>query len=272
MKNLAYSFLLLLAVNPANFSAQTVHVSHCLMECPTGTAATNELIVRHLYAVSINQQTKVADWVSYRIIAESIGIASLLPREWHDDELMQNGFQSSDLNGEQTRFSRENLENQQESSYRLNEIVINSDDRGRLVPLSSFANSSYWPDLNLLSVMSLIKPDLRLGSWARLDQAVNRLVLQAGDIYVLTGPIFASNESVNLENAENSNAPTAYFKIVANADGDMSIFIFNQDIALHVNYCALLSELDTVESLTGLGLFPEADDWPRGSLHRQLGC
>jgi len=210
--------------------------------------------------------------VSYRIVDGSIGIASLLPREWHDDDLMQFGFQSSDLGTDQARISRPNLENQQDSSYRINEVIINAGDRGRLVPMSSFANSSYWPDLNLLSVMSLIKPGLRLGSWARLDQAVNHMVQLTGDAYVLVGPIFANSESINLENANASNAPVAYFKIVANAEGQLSVFVFDQDIALPINYCAQLSDLDTVESITGLDLFPQAEGWPRGSLNSQLGC
>ena len=272
MKILIFSVLILLAAYTTTTGAQTVHVSHCLMACPTGTPATNELIIRHLFAVSINQQTKLADWVSYRILDGSIGVASLLPREWRDDDLMQFGFQSSDLGSDQARVSRPNLENQQDSSYRTNEVIINAGDRGRLVPMSSFANSSYWPDLNLLSVMSLIKPDLRLGSWARLDQAVNHMVQLTGDAYVLVGPIFGNSESINLESAENSNAPIAYFKIVANDDGELSVFVFDQDIALHIDYCAQLSDLESVESVTGLELFPQAEDWPRGSLNRQLGC
>ena len=272
MKNLANSFLLILAVYASGFEAQTLHVSHCLSGCPTGSAATNELIIRHLFVVSINQQTRLADWVSYRILDGSIGVASLLPRDWHDDDLMQSGFQSSDLSGDQSRISQPDLQGQQDSSYRVNEIIINSGDRGRLVPMSSFANTSYWPDLNLLSVMSLIKPDLRLGSWARLDQSVNQLVQQTADAYVLVGPIFGNTESVSLENAEDSNAPVAYFKIVANAEGEMSVFVFDQNASLHVNYCALLSDLATVESLTGFDLFPLAEGWPRGTLNRQLGC
>jgi endonuclease G len=271
-KNLALSSLLLFAALTANAGAQTLHVSHCLQACPTGTPASNELIIRHLFAVSINQQTRLADWVSYRILEGSIGVASLLPREWYDDDLMQFGFQSSDLDGEQTGVSQPNLENQQDSSYRINEFIINAGDRGRLVPMSSFANSSYWPDLNLLSVMSLMKPDMRLGSWARLDQAINHMVQASKDAYVLVGPIDETNTSANLENANNSNSPSAYFKIVANADGEMSVFVFDQELPLHVNYCAQLLDLESVEALSGLDFFPEASAWPLGSLNRQLGC
>lgn len=232
-----------------NLAAQTVHISHCLMGCPLGTSATNELIVRHLYAVSINTQTRVADWISYRVLNGSIGVASLLPREWHDDELTQSGFTSDDFSEEQVG-------------------TIDPDDRGRLVPMTGFANTSYWSDLNLYSVMSPIKPDLRLGALARFDQAVNRYARQNGEAYILMGPIYAE-PGTSLQEA---NMPTAYFKIVASVQGAMSTFIFDQNLAVHANYCSQRSDLGTIESLTGLELFPQAEDWPGGSLDSQLGC
>ena len=55
-------------------SAQEIHSpAHCLAGCPAGAPATNDLIVREIYVLSSNDETKLADWVTYRITEETIG-------------------------------------------------------------------------------------------------------------------------------------------------------------------------------------------------------
>jgi endonuclease G len=227
--------------------AQTVHISHCLQGCPLGAAASNELLVRHLFAVSVNSQTRVADWVSYRIIDGSIGVASLLPRAFKDDDLMDNGFRLNEVAGNSNQVRRPVVTNQLESSYRISETIFSANDQGHLVPMSSFADSGYWPDLNFLSVMSLIKPDMRLGSWARLDQAVNQLVRDSGEVYVLAGPVY-SPDLTGLNEVSDISIPTAYFKIIANNQGEFATFLFNQDLATHADYCMQRGDLSEIES------------------------
>ena len=270
IRNLKYTSILILAFYSNSSGAQNIHVAHCLQGCPAGTSETNELVIRHLFAVSLNEQTGLADWLSYRVIDGSIGIASLLPREWNNDELARNSIQFEPLVGEELVIGRPRSTSSPESSYSVNETVINSSDRGRLVPMSSFAKSSYWPDLNLLSIMSLIKNDMRVGPWARLDQRANHLVQQTGEAYVLVGPIYGNNQSVGYVGSR--NIPSAFFKIIANAQGDISAFVFGQNLAQHTKYCAQLSDIETVESLTGLEFFPRVSNWPLGSLDAQLGC
>ena len=253
-------------------NAQTIHVAHCLAGCPVGTPARNELVLRNLFAVSVNQQTGVADWVSYRILKDTVGVASLLPRDWQADDLLQGGIRLEALSGAEASLRQPNLENQQDRDYRLTEVLINPGDQGHLVPLSSFAGTSYWPDLNLLSVMSLLKSDMRLGPWSRLDQAINGLAQAQGEIFVLVGPVYSLNQTTNRVLAdEDGIIPEAFFKIVANQAGEMSVFLFDQNLLQHANYCQM-SELTEIESATGLDLFPQSPQWPTGSLDQQLGC
>ncbi len=39
---------------------------------PEGTSATNDLIVREIYALSSNDDTKFADWVAYRLDRDTV--------------------------------------------------------------------------------------------------------------------------------------------------------------------------------------------------------
>jgi endonuclease G len=268
----AARLLVLLVLLPATgVQAQTLHIAHCLAGCPRGTEADNELVVRHLYAVSINARTHLADWVAYRVLKDTIGVASLLPREWRADDLSANSLQPDTLAGADTGIRQPNLENQQDQAYRLTEILISPGDRGRLVPMSSFAATAYWSDLNLLSVMSLQKSDMRQGPWARLDQAINALARSEGEVAVVSGPVY---DALDYEagRGEDGVMPRAFYKVVALADGRLSAFVFLQDLPQHASYCRQLTSVEEVERSTGLELFPLQPDWPRGDLNLALGC
>ena len=248
---------------PDNF-----HIAHCLQGCPTGTAENNEIVVRHLFAVSINSSTRLADWVSYRVIPGSIGVASLLPRTWQTDQLASSAVRTEELNDTGDTLVQPSLSNQPESVYRISEFSMNAGDRGRLVPMTSFAATSYWSDLNLLSIMSFMKSDLRLESWSRLDQAINELVAREGQLTVVAGPVYGLGQGI----LPDGSMPSAFFKVVANEQGELAAFLFDQDLPTHANHCEQLSDLATVQSSAGLQLFPDAAQWPSGSLVSRLGC
>lgn len=50
-----------------NNESPDAHCEHFFYGCPTGTPATNDLIIRDIYALSSNDSTKFADWVAYRL-------------------------------------------------------------------------------------------------------------------------------------------------------------------------------------------------------------
>ncbi len=256
-----------LLLSPAN--AQQVHISHCMGECPDGAPASNEIVVRHLFAASISDQAGVADWVAYRVLADSVGVASLLPRYWLQDDLIG----ATPVNLEQvsqTNIAQPDLSDAQDRDYRLNEVIIESGDSGRLVPMSSFAGTPYWADLNYLSNMSPLPGDLRLGSWSRLDQAVNELALQRQELWVLSGPLYEIG-SLSTTAGGAGNQPTAFFKVVADEDG-VAAFVFSATLQQHVHYCDQLSSLAEVESRSGLHLFPSTRGGDSEQLRSALRC
>ena len=52
------------ALFSAPATAQEIHSALCIYGCPFGSPATNDLIVRDIYILSSNDDTKLADWAA----------------------------------------------------------------------------------------------------------------------------------------------------------------------------------------------------------------
>jgi len=133
--------------------AQEIHIVHCLMGCPTGAAASNDLIVREIYALSSNDTTKFADWVAYRVTKETMGTSQDLNRTWRADPMLEDD---------------ETLE-PNDYTDAFGELDT---DRGHQAPLASFAGTVFWRTTNYLSNITPQKSDLNQGPWVNLEAAV----------------------------------------------------------------------------------------------------
>ena len=149
--------------------AQTLRVAHCLAGCPRGAAPDNDLIIRSLYTLSFNHQTRVADWVAYSVSQGSIGVASNLSREPLPDPYVADVLTVEDYEGSVSGAQVE---------------------RALFVPLVSFAGTPYWQEVNYLTNMVPRNPELSRGSWYGLEWAVRNLASRGGEVYVLSGPLF----------------------------------------------------------------------------------
>ena len=261
----------LIAVSMATGSAQSVHISHCLAGCPDGGANSNEIVVRHLFAASINGQNGMADWVAYRVLGNSVGVASLLSRQWQAEDLLSPDSASPRSLGNGPGFTQLDLSDQPDRAYRINEITISPGDRGRLVPMSSFAGTPYWNELNYVSNLALLPADLRTGSWSRLDQAINELAARSGEVFVVSGPLYQIQQPLNTSTGATLNGPNAYFKVVATATATAA-FVFREDLESHAGHCDQLGSLQQIEQISGLTLFPRLPDFTLAELHTELGC
>ena len=244
-----------LACIPAIALAQDLHVVHCLAGCPTGTPETNNMVVREIYALSNNEETKFADWVAYRVTRETIGTSDSLDRDWQSDELLD---------------PSETLE---DDDY-VGAFRELDTDRGHQAPLASFAGTRFWRMTNILSNITPQKRALNRGPWARLETAVRDAAYELRGVYVVTGPIFDPNQNtMQLPSAdEHHKVPTGYFKVVADSTGRLTAFIFDQDTPINTDYCDWITTLRSVERATGLDLFPRRTNWPNGTLAAHLGC
>lgn len=246
-------------------TAQSVHISHCLGECPQVSRPDTEIVVRHLYAAAINPDTALAEWVAYRVLPDSVGVASLLPRFWQEDSLVKTGAVNLELE-DGPDLVQPDLSDAQDREYRINETRFNAGDQGRLTPMTSFAGTPYWDELNYLSNMSPIPPSLRLGSWSRLDQAINELAVSSGEVFVISGPLHSY-----MANNGDSVLPNAYFKIIT--DGDtMATFVFPADTPIHARYCDQLATLSQVESQLDRQIFPGLNVQEQGIMAQALEC
>lgn len=258
----------------ATASAQTVHISHCMDGCPVDagsmTVEDSELIVRQLYVASMNAESGFADWQAYRVLADSVGVASLLPRVWFEDALVSQTTRVAYDIGSVPLLEQAAPIDSEERSYQLGGLNLLSEDQGRLVPMSSFAGTPYWSELNFLSNLATLPFELRAGSWSRLDQAINALADKVGEVYVVSGPIYSPSIEAAKE-GESVARPSAFFKVISTPES-LSAFIFASDARQHVNFCDQLSTLELVEDATGLTLFPQRDSVFADTLHGQLTC
>ena len=264
------SLFSLLVATIAN--AQTVHISHCLAGCPVVAESTvienSELIVRQLYVASINARSGLANWQAYRVLADSVGVASLLPRVWFEDSLVSRGAAQLEVIDSAKLIEQDVPIDAEERSYQLGGINLLSEDQGRLVPMSSFAGTPYWSELNFLSNMAALPFELRSGSWSRLDQAINELADKIGEVYVISGPIYSGHEKEMIESAVK---PYAYFKVISTPES-LSAFIFDRNVRQHVSFCDQVSTLESIEAATGLTFFPQRENAIAATLHAQLTC
>ncbi len=223
-------------------TAETYHISHCLAGCPSGSSDNNDTVVREIYAASVNHDTRLADWVAYKVTAGSIGVATHLPRNWVKDPMLPEALDEA----EAARFA--------EAGFTM----------GSLAPLNSFAATQHWRDTTLFSNLAPQKQALRLGPWFRLEQAERTLAAQLQEpLYVVSGPVYEDDRT----------APSGFYKVVALASGSVAAFLFPQDLPQHAPHCAQATTLQAVESVAGLDLFPKAPaDWAQESLIERLGC
>jgi endonuclease G len=251
--------------------AEQIHIAHCKDGCPASfsdstSAVQSEIITRHLYAASISS-SGLADWVAYQVLPETVGVASLLPRYWRLDELSRVSDALASEVGESTRIVQPDLSDSQDRDYRINEVTLLEEDRGRLVPMTSFAGTPYWDELNYLSNMTLLPTALRTGAWSRLDQAVNELAQVGASYHVISGPIY-SNEQ---RDSSSILVPELFFKVVAGSDG-LAAFGFPANVEPQASFCDFSLSLADLSSASGLIFFPNSNNLLPEDLIADLGC
>ncbi len=222
--------LLLLFAIPAH--AETVVSPHCFKSCPTGYTDGNTVIVRDIYTLSNNPVTKFADWVAYKVSADTIG--SVKPRRWKADPdlLPDDTLEPGDYKGANKAFGT---------------------DRGHQGPLASLSATDSYYQTNYLSNITPQKAALNQGSWVRLESRIRERAKELGELYVITGPLY-ERLMFTLPGADETHlVPSGYWKVVIfeqYAEG----FIFDQDEERSVDYCDRKATIKQIEWRTGLDI------------------
>jgi endonuclease G len=239
----------LLAALPVQ--AQNLRIVHCLYGCPEGAPAANQLLLRPIYALSYNSQHKSADWVAYRVTAETVGIASSLSRQARADDYVEQTLDSSDFS----------------SAAELNMV------QAHYAPLVNFAGTPYWDDVNYLSNAVARSASLSQGAWYGLNWAVRNLVNREAEVYVLTGPLYEQDQpGIRLAIDKPHRIPDGFYKLVVTPAGEAAGFRFSQDTSAGIHHCNLRASIAELEAATGLDFFPGRNRPLTETLYSSLGC
>lgn len=255
-------------------NAQEITAAQCNGVCPvfdSSMAATrSKVVIHHVYAAGINGDTGLADWLSYRLTKDAVGVASLLPRTWNPDRLLR--FSGVDdilgIGSSELRLAEIAVSN---SPYGgVGEILEQEERTARLAPMTAFANTPYWSDLNNLSNMVPMPKSLRIGPWLHLEQQLNRLVARKGELQVITGPVFLI-DNLSASPTTTTIEPAAYYKVVASQD-DVEAFVFSKELKQFDSYCDQLTDLKQLQRMLSIKFFPDRSLSQSDQLLAELNC
>lgn len=233
-----------------------IHCEHFFYGYPYGSPKTNDLIIRDIYALSNNDETKFADWVCYRLSLHEVDGDLTIERDWKADPWLE---------------EKETLEPKPDDYKDANKT---SDyDRGHQAPLASFKGSRHASHTNFLSNITPQKADLNQGPWEELESMVRNLVKATGEVYVMTGPVY-QRAMPALPNADEPHkVPSGYWKIVAIEQKEqiqIAAFFFDQETPRSDKVYAHLVTVDEIEMMTGLDFFWELNQQMQNVLENQI--
>lgn len=207
------------------------HIMHCPLGCPDSPTS-NDLVIKYSYALSNNPATKFADWVAYEVDVRNFGDSP--GRAWKKDPVLDDSetLEPADYSGASSALKV---------------------DRGHQAPLASFASSMHWSELNQLSNITPQKSDLNQGAWVKLETAIRDASKFRSSIFVITGPLYESQETAMPGADETHKVPSGYFKIAYDENGGVG-FIMDQDTPRNENYCNKIKSVSTIDSKTSFAL------------------
>lgn len=225
---------------------QEIHTKHFFKGYPAGAPQSNDLIIRNLYALSNNDDTKFADWVTYRVDSTSIS-GQGKPRNWKPDPWLDETetLEPADYNG----------------TYNALRM-----DRGHQAPLGSLDGGEDYFETNYLSNITPQKAELNRGTWLKVEDTERELIAQykvSEYIIVYTGTLFERTMPKMPGVDENATIPSGFWKIVfvpAESGLETVAFIFDQDTPSHANPIDYIVSIDEIELRSGLDFLWEVED------------
>lgn len=122
-------------------------------------------------------------------------------------------------------------------------------DRGHLAPAADMPDEqSRYESFSLANAVPQV-PHHNRGIWAQLEKRVRKLAETHGQLYIITGPVFGSNQQL-LGGAV--TVPTSLFKVLYTPDSGASAFIADNKADGEV----IQIDLQQLEEITGIRFFP----------------
>ena len=197
------------------------------------------LLCRVGYALSFNTDHKVADWVAYHLTREKM--LGTVPRS-------DNFRPDPDL----APATRSELADYRGSGF----------DRGHLAPAAAMKwDARAMSDSFLLSNMApQVGAGFNRGIWRVLEAKVRHWTTDRGELYVVTGPIYASDELMQI-GPNQVSVPTHFYKVIFDPIRVEAIaFILPNERRPSTLLPTFIESIDRVEAQTGLDFLPELED------------
>jgi endonuclease G len=224
-------------------------VSHVViknLEIPSCSNSSD--IIHHLgYSLRYNEKHEQAEWVAYELTRE----------ETQKGEERTNNFKPDPL----VKTASANNEDYAGSGF----------DRGHLAPAADMSWSSQAMDESFFySNMSPQLPGFNRGIWKSLEEQVRTWAIEAGSIYVVTGPILKGDLTAIGPN--HVSVPKFYYKVVLDFSQPgvhgIGMILPNESSSIDLQYFAV--SIDSVETATGLDFFPLLSDNEEHKLESEI--
>lgn len=201
----------------------------------------DEIVVYHFaYSVSYNSTSLNPNWVAYELTRE----------EANGDATSRNGRNfvlDPDFGGKQANYFDFN-----NSGW----------DKGHLAPAADMKwSEKAMEECFFFTNCSPQNHDFNNGMWNSLENNVRSWARKYGRVYVITGPVFTTNQYGTL-GTDKVAVPDSFFKACLAPKGDSYIAIgfLMDNNNLSGNLGSFACTVDELESVIGLDLFYELDD------------
>ena len=200
------------------------------------TSTTGEIVKHTYYTLSYSEKDEQAEWVFYILTSEMLNGKQKRTNDFRQDTLI-------------TSISAQHLD-YKHSGY----------DLGHLCPAQDMKlNKTSMSESFLMSNMSPQKPSFNRGIWKKLEAKVRKWAITEGRIYVVTGGVLTSNKGKI--GVDGVSIPKYFYKIIydPNGQGKMIALLLPNEKGRNPLQTYMVS-VDSVESVTGIDLFPALED------------
>lgn len=229
---------------------------------PTSISKGEILLYRIAYNLSYSQENRQPNWVAWTLTREhSDGPYSRKGVPYYDDNGIIIGISSSPtdvVRGDYIVDKDVSCPRQEHIDWKEHPIGI---DHGHMCP----AADCKWDKgaINQSFLLTNICPqnrDLNGGDWDKLEKKCRTWAKQYGQIYIVAGPIFLSEEK-HCFGVNQIPIPDAFFKVVLCMTGNPKAigFVFPNS-GTHQNLKEYVQTVDDVEKITGMNFFPALPD------------
>jgi endonuclease G len=220
------------------------------------------LLCRIAYKLSYNTETRQPNWVAWTLTRDhSDGPYSRKGVPYYDDNGNIIGISSSPtdvVRGDYIVDKDVSCPRQEHIDWKEHPIGI---DHGHMCPAADCKwNKGAMNQSFLLTNICPQDHDLNGGDWDKLEKKCRTWAKQYGQIYIVAGPIFISEEK-SCFGVNQIPIPDAFFKVVLCITGNPKAigFVFLNS-GTHQNLKEYVQTVDEVEKITGIDFFQALPD------------